>query len=45
MITIPVKYLPKNLTNKNKRQQFKMLMKSKNYIKNTNRSYLAMRLI
>ena len=43
MITIPVKYLPKNLTNKN--QQFKMLMKSKNYIKNTNSSYLAMRLI
>jgi len=33
MIKIPIKYLPKNLTAKNKRQQFKMLMKSKKLYK------------
>ena len=33
MIKIPIKYLPKNLTAKNKRQQFKMLMKSEKLYK------------
>jgi len=33
MIKFPIRYLPKNLTVKNKRQQFKMLMKSKKLYK------------